>query len=685
MAPENRADRQRVGDVASLLGRISHVFLLAFLLIAFVVTAPLHAAPFAAIVMDARTGEILYEKNARTRLHPASLTKMMTLYIVFQEIQAGRLSLDTMVTVSKYAAAQPPSRLGLKQGQKIAVRYLIRAAAVKSANDAAAALGDAVSGDHVTFAKRMTRTARQLGMNDTTFRNAHGLTAEGHLSTAYDMNILGRHLFYDFPQYYNIFSRRTADAGIATVTNTNSRFLDGYEGADGIKTGFTSAAGFNLTASARRGNKHIIATVFGGTSTVNRNARMVELMDIGFGKSKNRVREQPPVAPSPLPPDALIASAANEIDEIDAAGGAGKTIRVSGEVRRSLRPKARPEKPTVPEEVTIALAAGIEGALAEATAEPAPEGTLEFQAQAMAADTPPAGSPLPAAVAEAVAEAAAEPAAAEVAPEIMLAEATPEPAPEPGTLEAQAAALAAEAPATDTQLAAASVDATAPTIRPLPRPETVPETALAAAAEPEAAAPEAEVQLAAADAVAEASAPVIAEAVPGDLPDPAPPAEEIVLAAAEPEIVVTDPGVPIEDPILAEVTGVETVAAGLFAAPSDLAAAPPPTRKAPIFDAVETAAAPAPEAMEEVVVVMSTSGGRHFGVHVGEYGSRYDAEKALLKTALAESATLNDGLRKTSQAGGKWRASFMGLTEDQAELACRRLRARAVPCETVGG
>lgn len=683
MAPENRADRQRVGDVASLLGRISHVILLAFVLVTFVVTAPLHAAPFAAVVMDARTGEILYEKNARTRLHPASLTKMMTLYIVFQEIESGRLSLDTMVTVSKYAAAQPPSRLGLKQGQKIAVRYLIRAAAVKSANDAAAALGDAVSGDHVTFAKRMTRTARQLGMNDTTFRNAHGLTAEGHLSTAYDMNILGRHLFYDFPQYYNIFSRRTADAGVATVTNTNSRFLDGYEGADGIKTGFTSAAGFNLTASARRGNKHIIATVFGGTSTVNRNARMVELMDIGFGKSKNRVREQPPVAPSPLPPDALIASASNEIDEIDAAGGAGKTVRVSGEVRRSLRPKARPERPTVPEEVTIALAAGIEGALAEATAEPAPEGTLEFQAQAMAADTPPAVSPAPAAVAEAVAEAAAEPAAAEVAPEIMLAEATPEPAPEPGTLEAQAAALATEAPATDTQLAAASADATAPAVRPMPRPETVPEAALAAAAEPEAAAPEAEVQLAAADAVAEA--PVIAEAVPGDLPDPAPPVEEIVLAAAEPEIVVTDPGVPIDDPILAEVTGVETVAAGLFAAPSDLAAVPPPTRKAPIFDAVETAEAPAVEAMEEVVVVMSTSGGRHFGVHVGEYGSRYDAERALLKTALAESATLNDGLRKTSQAGGKWRASFMGLTEDQAELACRRLRARAVPCETVGG
>ena len=118
-----------------------------FIVTTVVVTTPAQAAPFAAVVMDGRTGEVLYEKNARTRLHPASLTKMMTLYIVFQEIEAGRLSLDTRVTVSKYAASQPPSRLGLKQGQKIAVRYLIRAAAVKSANDAAATLGDAIGGD----------------------------------------------------------------------------------------------------------------------------------------------------------------------------------------------------------------------------------------------------------------------------------------------------------------------------------------------------------------------------------------------------------------------------------------------------------------------------------------------------------------------------------------------------------
>lgn len=157
------------------------------------------AAPYAAIVMDARTGETLYETNSETRLHPASLTKMMTLYITFQAIQRGEISLDSLVTVTKNAAAEPPSKLGLKSGQRIALRYLIRAAAVKSANDAATAICEAVGGSEAAFAERMNRTAKAIGMTKTTFKNCNGLTAEGHLSTAHDMNVLGRRLFFDFP------------------------------------------------------------------------------------------------------------------------------------------------------------------------------------------------------------------------------------------------------------------------------------------------------------------------------------------------------------------------------------------------------------------------------------------------------------------------------------------------------
>jgi len=651
--------------VASLVGRILRAI---FVLAAFSSLGIAHsaqAAPFAAIVMDARSGEVLYEKNADTRLHPASLTKMMTLYIVFQEIEAGRLHLDDKVTVSKNAAAQPPSRLGLKAGQKIAVRYLIRAAAVKSANDAASALGDHIGGSTEAFAKRMTKTARALGMKNTTFKNANGLTADGHLSTARDMTTLGRHLFYDFPQYYNIFSRRSADAGIATVNNTNSRFLDGYEGADGIKTGYTVAAGFNLTASAQRGKKRIIATVFGGTSTAARNAKMKELMDLGFGAARNNVREKVPEA-APIPEEALVASAPAPVDVPDVEGSAAKTIRVSGEVTRSLRPRARPDAVAVPDEVSVAIAAGIDDALGEALAEPPPEGTLEAQAYALA---------------EGNAGAVTDPSDPE-AEAVAAALAAAEPPPAEGTLDAQALALANTAPAElpfqlveevpegalDAQFAAVDeplpeMDATLAAARPMARPE--------AAAEPPVAVADVEEMPATLETLVEpVVAPeetLLAESV--DMPETLP--EETLLAAAETAPAVTD---------------VENVAAAIMAPmpePADTA----PARKAPIFDTVEPTVemASAEAAAEELVVVAkSTSGGRHWGVNVGDYTSRAQAERELLKVALVESATLNEGLRKISEKGGSYHANFMGLTEDQAGLACRRLKARGVACETLG-
>ena len=266
-------------------------------LFAWAVPVAVIAAPFAAFVMDARTGKQIYSQNADTRLHPASLTKMMTLYMAFNAIERGQVRLDSKFLVSSHAASQPPSRLGLKPGQRIELRYLIRAAAVKSANDAATVIGEGLAGSEQKFAAQMTQMARALGMKNTQFRNANGLTASGHYSTARDMTTLGRRLFYDFPQYYSIFSRRSADAGIATVSSTNKRFLDSYQGADGIKTGYTRAAGFNLTASAKRGSKRIVATVLGGTSTAHRNSVMAELLDAGFGKAPTRVREVKPAPP----------------------------------------------------------------------------------------------------------------------------------------------------------------------------------------------------------------------------------------------------------------------------------------------------------------------------------------------------------------------------------------------------
>jgi D-alanyl-D-alanine carboxypeptidase len=261
------------------------------LAVAFAMSATLaQAQQYAAYVMDARSGQVIHSRNAETRLHPASLTKMMTLYIVFDEVRRGRLSLDGKVTISRKAASEPPSKVGLRAGQQIELRYLIRAAAIKSANDAATALGEAVSGSEEAFAQKMTAYARAMGMSQTTFKNAHGLTANGHLSSAKDMALLGRRLLYDFPQYYNLFSRRSTSAGIATVQNTNRRLLDAYPGADGIKTGYTRAAGFNLVASAQRADRRVIVSVFGGRSSASRNAEVARLMDLGLGQMPARAQ-----------------------------------------------------------------------------------------------------------------------------------------------------------------------------------------------------------------------------------------------------------------------------------------------------------------------------------------------------------------------------------------------------------
>ncbi len=296
--------------------------LLSFL---FCVTAPMVLMAnqkYAAMVMDARSGEILHSENANKRLHPASLTKMMTLYVVFQAVENGEISLDKKVKISRHAASEPPSKLGLRPGQKVKLRYLIRAAAVKSANDAATALGEAIEGSEAAFARRMNRTAKAMGMNRTTFKNAHGLTESGHMSTARDMTILGRHLFYDFPDYYNLFARKTTSAGSTQVRNTNRRFLTHYRGADGIKTGYTRAAGYNLVASANRNGERIITTVFGGRSTTTRNAQVAKLMDLGFKKAPRNVRIQKPQPPAYS--SIVRASPAKSIS-------------------KSLRPKIRPE------------------------------------------------------------------------------------------------------------------------------------------------------------------------------------------------------------------------------------------------------------------------------------------------------------------------------------------------------
>ncbi|WP_170563199.1 D-alanyl-D-alanine carboxypeptidase family protein [Ruegeria atlantica] len=457
------------------------LFLIAFLwLLSF---APLQgfAAPYAAMVIDARTGEVLHSRNADTRLHPASLTKMMTLYIAFEAVRNGEITLDTPVRITKKASSEPPSKLGLRTGQTIAFRYLIRAAAVKSANDAATAIGIAISGSEAAFARRMTRTAKAMGMSRTTFKNAHGLTESGHLSTARDMTTLGRHLLYDYPQYYNLFSRQSTHAGIKTVPNTNRRLLAAYKGADGIKTGYTRAAGFNLVASAKRKDERIIATVFGGKSGASRNAKVAELLDMGFRRAPSRAPIRKPARPT-------------------YAGNAGLGATVAALTiapKSSLRPVLRPGP---------GAAVQVAGTVAETAAKNGTRIKDGIAAAIAAADIQPSGDS----------------------------------------------------------------DATRPAARPA----------------------------------------------------------DLVLASTEP------------------------------------------------------AAQPEPE--QEIVTRLSTSGGRLWGVNVGRYTTRYEAEKILLKTALSEMTTLEGTLRKVNQSSRGFDATFQGMTREQADLACRRLQARNVTCFMIG-
>lgn len=262
-----------------------------FLLFLFTLFAsPVDAAKmppkYAAIVIHADTGEVLESEDPDRITHPASLTKMMTLYMIFSAIKAGRLSMDTEVTASAHAAKQAPSKLGLRPGEKIAVKNIVMALVTKSANDAAAAIAEHLGENEEAFARMMTRKARLLGMHHTTFKNASGLPNLDQVTTARDMATLARALYRDFPEDYNHF-KLTSFRHKGCVHHNHNHLLGKVHGLDGIKTGFINASGFNLAASAQRlddeGNpKRLITVVMGGPNRHWRDNRVVELLEANF-------------------------------------------------------------------------------------------------------------------------------------------------------------------------------------------------------------------------------------------------------------------------------------------------------------------------------------------------------------------------------------------------------------------
>ncbi len=236
---------------------------------------------YASIVVDADTGRVLHEAYADSKRYPASLTKMMTLYLLFEALESGDVTPETRMKVSRRAAGQAPTRLGLKPGSTISVEDAINALATKSANDVATVVAEHISDKEYLFAVKMTKKARALGMSRTTFRNASGLPNSRQVSTARDMAILSARLFKDFPQFYDYFSRPKFTYKGKTYRSHNN-LLSKYEGADGIKTGYTRASGFNLAASAERDGQRLIGVVLGGRSVRTRDRHLTDLLDKGF-------------------------------------------------------------------------------------------------------------------------------------------------------------------------------------------------------------------------------------------------------------------------------------------------------------------------------------------------------------------------------------------------------------------
>lgn len=236
---------------------------------------------YAGLVVDAETGQVLYQENAGKYRYPASLTKLMTLYLTFEAIEKRQLRWGQMLKVSSRAARQPRSKIYLKKGSHISVRDAVMALIIKSANDAAVVLAEALQGSEWQFAVTMTQKARALGMKHTTFRNASGLHHRGQRTTAYDMARLAMAMRRDFPRFYSLFSRDSFHWDGKTYRSYN-QVTKKYPGADGLKTGFTNASGYNLITTARKGQSRVVAVVLGGRKAKSRNAHMVDLLNRSF-------------------------------------------------------------------------------------------------------------------------------------------------------------------------------------------------------------------------------------------------------------------------------------------------------------------------------------------------------------------------------------------------------------------
>jgi D-alanyl-D-alanine carboxypeptidase len=344
-------------------------------------SSPSQAAPYADIVVDANSGNVLHETNADARRHPASLTKIMTLYLLFERLEAGKLKLDSQLKVSQEAAGQMPTKLGLKSGSTIQVEDAIKGIVTRSANDAAVVVAEAIAGDEDEFARLMTSKAQALGMTRTLYKNASGLPDDDQVTTARDQATLGRAIQERFPRYYKYFSTRSFTFRGQSIGNHN-HLLGRVEGVDGIKTGYIGASGFNLVTSVHRGNRYLVAVVLGGSSAGSRDARMRELISDKIAEASTK-RTAPMIAEASQASEVKVERAASAKSEAKAEGKRVAKVEPKPESKPETKPEQKPEAKAEPR-FAVASAVSLPARLNRSSGQAEPAATRQDPATANA-------------------------------------------------------------------------------------------------------------------------------------------------------------------------------------------------------------------------------------------------------------------------------------------------------------
>ena len=604
---------------------------------------PTQAAPYADIVVDANSGTVLHSTNPDARRHPASLTKIMTLYMLFEQLEAGALKLDSQLKVSAEAAAQAPTKLGLKPGSTIAVEDAIKGLVTRSANDAAVVVAEAIAGTERDFAKLMTRKAQALGMKNTVYKNASGLPDSDQITTARDQSMLGRAVQERFPRYYKYFSIRTFTFRGQSISNHN-HLLGRVEGVDGIKTGYINASGFNLVTSVHRGNRYLVAVVLGGGSAGSRDARMRDLINGKIVLAATK-RTAPMVGESTETADAKPEPKA--IAKAEPAPEAKPEPKVAAKVEPKPEPHAEAKAETKAEpRFAVASAVSVPSRFIPSTAPAEPAAARSAPTAAAAAVQP------------RLATGSTEP----IRPVLVKTLAV-----RAGTQTASLAPLVPALPVVDSQpsQAAASVPSHAPVVLAKPEPPAPPPAPAAAAPvatpvavtrpEPAAAPPAPAVVVAKLDPPSPAPAPVVAA-----MPEPAAPAPAAASANAERmPLPLARPGT-------------------LGVLPARTAAAQPAATAKPAPAPTATAATPAPAAASKP----PQRGG--WVIQVGAYPAEGTAKERLAAVRSKASKVLTgaEGFTEPVQKSGTiyYRARFAGLDKDKAEAACKYLKKNDVEC-----